>query len=73
MKLKYQPSLYIAKEPAESNADFTARILRDPRLLPDQRTSLERDSNAAFGDFVQGIWLERPPLEISDSGTGSPK
>jgi hypothetical protein len=71
-RLKFQPSVYIAKEPTESNAEFTARILRDSRLLPDQRTSLEQDSNAAFSDYVQGIWLERPPIEIDEPSPSQP-
>ncbi len=62
MKLKFQPSLYVAREPGESAAAFNARILADPRLLPDQRTTLQQDSNAAFADLVRGIWLEQAPI-----------
>jgi hypothetical protein len=63
-KLKYQPSIYVERQPGESSTDFTARILRDPRLLPDQRLSLELDHNGAFADFICGIYLEQAPIEV---------
>lgn len=63
-KLKYQPSLYVAREPGESPRGFHARILGRADLLPDQRTTLQQDSNAAFDFCVQGIWLERAPIEV---------
>jgi len=66
MRLKYQPSLYVARNPGESSQDFTARSLRDPRLLQDQRTSLLVDQNNAFAGMVKGIWLEQAPIEVPE-------
>lgn len=63
-KLKFQPSVFVPREEGETNQEFTARILKDPRLLPDQRRSLELDDNAAVADLVKGIWLEQAPIEI---------
>jgi hypothetical protein len=62
MKLEYKPSIYVARNEGESHTDFTTRILRDPRLLPEQRLSLELDDNAAFADLVQGVWIEVAPV-----------
>lgn len=65
-KLKFQPSIYVARMEGESSADFTKRILRDPRLLADQRVSLEQDKGGPFEDLVKGIWLEQPPLQAGN-------
>lgn len=61
-KPKYQPSLYVAKLPEETARQFHERILRDHKLLPDQRLSLEQDANSFFSDCVQGIWIEQSPI-----------
>lgn len=71
-KVRYQPSVYVSRNDGESVQAFIDRILADPRLLQDQRTSLEQDRGpSAFDDCVRGVWIERPPLPVSTSSEQS--
>jgi len=70
MKLKYQPSIYVAREKGETPADFIARVLKDPRLLPDQRHTLEHDNRyySPFNAKVRGVWIEQAPIPVETEG-----
>ena len=67
MKLKYVPSIRVVRMPDEAAADFIDRVLKDPRLLPDQRQSLEidRKQRTPFDDLVQAVWIEQAPVEVN--------
>jgi hypothetical protein len=71
-KIKYQPSIYVRREAGESVREFMERVLADSRLLPDQRTSLELERYSVFDDFVQGVWMEQPPLVIDAALSAQP-
>lgn len=63
-KLKFQPSIYVARESDESPQDFIGRVLKDPRLLPDQRETLAHDSPGFLDRLIKGIWIEQAPLTV---------
>lgn len=67
MKLKYLPSVRVERMPGETADDFIDRILKDRRLLPDQRLSLEidRKQRTPFDDLVQAVWIEQAPVEVT--------
>ena len=63
--LRNQPSAYVKREPGEPIDQFTQRILKDPRLLPDQRITLEHDNHPGpWDDLVVGCWIEQAPITV---------
>lgn len=68
MKLKYQPSIYVAREADEPSREFVDRVLKDSRLLPDQRDTLQQDQrqHSVFDSLIKGIWIEQAPLAVAD-------
>jgi len=66
-KFKNQNALFIKREDGESSSAFVDRILADPRLMPDQRVTLEHDRRypTPFDDLVAGFWMDQPPIRIA--------
>jgi hypothetical protein len=75
MKLKYLPSIRVEREAGESTEDFINRVLKDPRLLPDQRLSLEQDLGrwSPFDELVKAVWIEQAPSTVPDSANEGSK
>lgn len=67
MKLKYLPSIRVERNPGETADAFIARILQDPKLLADQRLSLETDRKhwSPFDELVKAVWIERAPVFVT--------